>query len=258
MPAHTVSGYRCVPTAANGASLADGGSGSWSSWAQLSASLGQASQVVGLMCRLNTSSQSVEIEIGVGASGFETAIANIQIGYGSEMSGVYFLKFPVNVASSDRISWRTRFSSGIGATHYAKLLYIPSQESTIEETASNGVTSGFQNGIALSTGGSAWSSGSWVQVLASAATDLGLYGLALFTHGAFEFEVDIGIGGSGSESVIWTVRFTNSSTFFPHHGLTPPGPVRFIPSGSRIAARARDANGSQNITVYPNLVELPL
>lgn len=81
--------------------------------------------------------------------------------------------------------------------------------------------------------------GNWTQILASAAADLFIVGLSFaFTNQNNNYyQLDIGVGGSGSESSVGEVKTgiipTSSS---PHSPIILPFPIP-VASGSRIALR---------------------
>ena len=49
-------------------------------------------------------------------------------------------------------------------------------------------------GITVTSGGSAWGNGSWVELIASAAADLAITGLVVLPAGGAQFEIEIGVG----------------------------------------------------------------
>jgi hypothetical protein len=93
----------------------------------------------------------------------------------------------------------------------------------------------------VATGASAWGNGSWVQVIAAAGANLHIAGVALGPISTSQFEIDIGIGGVGVETVLHTVRDTIGSAGSESNlnFLMLPIPVGGITLGDRVSVRAR-------------------
>jgi len=102
-------------------------------------------------------------------------------------------------------------------------------------------------GVSVTPSGTAWVDSSWVQVIASASADAVLTGIIVAQPGIsnVDFEVDIGVGGAGSEVVIATVKgfFIDNLAYGPN--LFPCIlPIDAIPNGSRVAVRMRKSGTS--------------
>jgi hypothetical protein len=97
----------------------------------------------------------------------------------------------------------------------------------------------------LAWGGSAWTNGSWVELLSAASVASALAGVSLdvadTTPFTKHFEVDIGVGGAGSEMVIATVkgRSEGNTSFAGPTQYTFPVAIASIAAGARLAARLR-------------------
>jgi len=109
---------------------------------------------------------------------------------------------------------------------------------------------------------SSWTNSSWVQLTASISVDAMLASIAVHSAVAgFEFEVDIGVGGAGSEAVLTTIRGMSNPP------LTNTGDscdfelpifIDGITAGDRLAARVRSSvTGANSWTVCINVVEVP-
>lgn len=92
--------------------------------------------------------------------------------------------------------------------------------------------------VTVATSASAWTYGAWVQIVASTSAALFVEAVALATTtGGLEGQVQIGVGGAGSEAVVATV---------PIYVSTAAGPMPLIPlvhypavaASTRIAVRA--------------------
>lgn len=115
-------------------------------------------------------------------------------------------------------------------------------------------------GVDPSLTSGSWANNSWAQVVASTAAAIYLVGVKFNTASAgtsifvVEFELDIGTGGAGSETVVSTlpghvISYTNDRDKGAVYLL--PYPVA-VASGTRIAVRTRLANA----TWGPNDVKL--
>lgn len=99
------------------------------------------------------------------------------------------------------------------------------------------------NGVTVTSGAGAWTSGGWVSIIASAAADLTIAALASsggLPSANTDVEVDLGVGGVGAETSIGTFRFrTPGATGGSHGVLVLPVPVSGIPAGSAVSLRSR-------------------
>lgn len=135
----------------------------------------------------------------------------------------------------------------VGAHRWGARSYWPA---SLPEGGSNA----FGSAVAPSSGGSAHTKGSWVEV--TAATTADVYRIAMQTAVSFASGantaglLDIGIGGAGSEVVIVpNLAVGYSSATVP--GALPLWdlPV-FIPKGTRVAVRWQSARTSQALNTY--------
>lgn len=105
----------------------------------------------------------------------------------------------------------------------------------------------------VTAGAGAWTYGSWVEVIASAAADLHLAGLVLaaFSLPPSNFEVQIGIGAGGSEAGLHTFRtdLRNTAVETKNQFALFPVPVGGITAGDRVSVRIRSSSGSESIDI---------
>lgn len=93
----------------------------------------------------------------------------------------------------------------------------------------------------------------WFQVSAAVPNDAVLAGIAIgtwFVSGGtfpYDWEIDVGVGGAGSEVVIATFCGLTSNAVDTNHHVMLPIPVDAIPSGSRVAVRLRKEGTSINV-----------
>jgi len=102
-------------------------------------------------------------------------------------------------------------------------------------------------GVAL-TSGTSWTFGAWVQVIASTATPIAIAGVE-FAAGSYAsnmWELDIGIGGAGSEVSIGTLRLylLNSGVTGTPNTFLLPVPLGGVGAGVRVAIRGRLNTGT--------------
>lgn len=114
------------------------------------------------------------------------------------------------------------------------------------------------SGVTLTSGGGAWTKGSYTQVLASTAEAEYIIGVLLYAPNYRDtgYEIDIATGGGGSESNISTVVHNSGTTY----ESGSDGPIRlsvYIPfiapvavaASTRISARCSDSVGSKTIVI---------
>lgn len=97
-------------------------------------------------------------------------------------------------------------------------------------------------GVTVTPSGSAWGSGSaWVQLIAATDAAAVLTSVIPIPGTTGEFEIDIGVGSSGSETVIGTLpgHFHSSTAIRSATQMPWTYPVDLIPNGARVATRLR-------------------
>lgn len=105
-------------------------------------------------------------------------------------------------------------------------------------------------GTAITSGGSAWASGSWVQFVSSAAAASVLVGVWADSNlsAGRAYEIDVGVGGAGSEVVIATIRsVAPNSGNGGERNILLTIPIDAIPNASRVALRLRTSVSSGEV-----------
>lgn len=94
--------------------------------------------------------------------------------------------------------------------------------------------------ITLNAASVAWDWGTWVTISASAPANMAIaaIGLSQPFNGA-DFEVQVGVGGAGSEVALFTLKGYESQTAVTPGYYPLPNPRSGISAGNRIAARFR-------------------
>lgn len=99
--------------------------------------------------------------------------------------------------------------------------------------------------VSITPSGTAWVNSAWVQLVASTANAITIIAVTVDTGVAAQFEIDIGKGTAGSETVVGTLcGSAESVTVGAPCVLYFPIPISNIPSGTRVAVRLRKATGS--------------
>lgn len=248
---YTSNAPKVLPTAADGTALTPSGS-AWTngSYVQFTASTSAAWVLAGIVITPNSFSQvDFEIDVATGGAGSETVVASF-CGRGSGSGDPRtFLNLPYlidNIASGVRVAARIRCSSTSVSPMNVKLVYyekpivgtLPTttQPSKVYPAAAN--AAGY-------TAGSTWANGSWVQIVASTATAIIVLGAAIeHRSNGPEFEVDLGTGGAGSETVVTTFRDLSGGAFNSSPYWCPLQVPLEIATSTRIACRARTANAA--------------
>jgi hypothetical protein len=217
--------------------------------------------IAGVIADVSTADTEAEIDLATGGAGSEVVFTTVRRNAQSSTMGFsQYLMLPIlydGIASGTRISYRTR--SGTAQNIKIKLLYYPKPVSANRKTsnASLATIPSAADGIAPSYA-TAFGAGSYTQLIASTSGAMQLVGVTMDKDGTAnsdETEVDIGVGGAGSEVVIGTWRYANQQLLVG--AGVPwmlPTPLDSIPNGSRVAARVRCSGGTNNPTARLSLL----
>lgn len=104
--------------------------------------------------------------------------------------------------------------------------------------------------LVVTSGGSAWTPGSWVELIASAAADTYILGITAETLVGNEVRFEFGTGTAGNEVFVCAIRIhlTNSGSGDGPSIVTIPTPFGPITAGTRISARVASPLTSQNFS----------
>lgn len=191
-------------------------------------------------------------DIGVGASGSESAIiTDLPAESGSALTTNFYIYYlPANIAQGSRISARANIS-GTGTRNTAvwvqplKHNFIAPFE--LQRTVSIGTAStpAMTN---IDPGATANTKGAYTQLVASLASDIRaiqiVTGKTSTPATSTDWKVDFAIGASGSEQIIvpdYYVSQPTTTSFIPQPVVSPIIPMS-IPAGTRVAARCASAN----------------
>lgn len=258
-----------VPSAANSTAVTSGSPGNTAgSWVQV---ISSASQNLALIDAIvDTVPVDGHIQVGTGAPGSEVVVATLAVGgqNGNAATRVGPLAVPAAlIASGQAVSIRYVTSTATQPTNCA-LVFLPTSGLTALQTSAQPMVMpttcdlNGQNvvGAFVPQGVSAWASGAWTQVTAGNTNPGAIFGIGYTIPIANdEFEVDVGVGPSGSETVIYTFRSVTGG----QGGRMTLSADALIPfaASTRVAVRLRVATtgGNAGIAVlyYDNLTFTP-
>jgi hypothetical protein len=211
-----------------------------------------------------------EVDIATGAAGAEVVIATVR-GYNARSFAsvgntgptlCYTLPIPIdNIASGARLSARLRKNNTATTPVWmVAIAYLQKPlASTILTTAvAQKALPPAAVGVTVTANATPWANGAWVQLRAASGAALVITGVVFGGPSvAADYELDLGIGGSGSETVITTIRATGVIIGFPSH-LMLPTPLDNVAAGTRVAARLRCSSASRTMVVSLMVLEKPL
>lgn len=244
---------KSYPPAAVGVTVTAAASFGAGVWVQVSAATPQAELLYGVTCHWAafTGSFEFEIDVGVGPSSSEVVIATFR---GVQRSGSQIVAsnsliralIPIaSIPNGSRIAVRARRSTGSTRDVVVGVQTLPvAFVGGTVTTTTNPLLSlpSAAAGASITPSGSAWGNSNWAQILASAASALYLNHLAVIPNpvSGIQAELDIGIGGAGSEVVITTLKagFQQGSEGAPSVWRLPHL-LDAIPASSRVAVRLR-------------------
>ena len=200
---------------------------------------------------------SVLADISVGAAASEVVVLSnyfVQGNSGNKRFGVAFI--PIQFRAGDRVSMRIQ--SNVGSAN----LYVKSQlvkggffsSLNLQSPTTYGAATGTSLGVAV-TAGTSNAKGSYAQVTSSTTAPIRSLLLCVGNNlgsgiGSSDVNMDVAVGGSGSEQIIVSDLFMavvpdengniNSNDVFP---TLPVLPVE-IPTGTRISVRMKSTTDS--------------
>jgi hypothetical protein len=201
----------------------------------------------------------------VGAAAAESVITTFAGQYkaaGTHGSGYIPHVIPLDaVPSGSRISARIRKNGTDADPWSVSITYLRKPiTGTVTTTTKPQKAAPASDIVTVATPVVAWDNGTWQTVLASAAADIVIVGVAIpALTGSSDWEVDLGVGAAASETVITSVAgrrggLVDGPCFFPL-----ANPLDIVLSGERVAARIRGAEAAaRNTTVKIVYHEKPL
>ena len=253
----TATPLKAAPSGAVGVTLTFGGAWTASTWVEVIAATAAPIAIAGVQFGGGSySNQMWELDIGTGAGGAEVVLGTLRLFLFSTGSFVnpngVFLPVPLGgIGAGVRVAVRQRTSGAQGPGRLTLNYY--ENFSSDQVSTSSQVLSCAPSGSTtanLTPSATPWVNSAWLPLIASAPTDLGLLGLTHYTHSSLAtadgVEYDIGTGGSGSETVVTTVRQAFLQQAFVISWL--PGMYPIV-AGTRVSVRVRKAG--TNTTAHP-------
>lgn len=212
----------------------------------------------------------VEVDIATGAAGAEVVIATVR-GYvrqvfspfGGAVSMTCILPIPINnIAAGSRVAARLRKNDTDTTTPWkVAMSYVvsPATLPLLTTSQPQKTLPSAAVGVTVTTSTTAWTSGAWAQLRAATGPALIIVGVVLGgPNASADYELDLGTGGAGAETVITTIRATCTTTATPAW-LMLPTPLNNVAASTRLAARLRHSGtGAATMTVSLMVFEAPL
>ena len=210
-----------------------------------------------------------EVDIATGTAGAEVVIATVRGHNSRPSSGAQagptlccVLPIPIdNIAAGVRVAARMR-KAGTATTppYQVAITYLqkPLASSILTTAVPQTVIPSGVTGHTVTAGSPAWASGAWTECRAASGPALVVTGFC--AGGAIEavqYELDLGTGPAGSESVITTFHLHASAGAFPSFVMLPT-PLDAIAAATRVAARLRCQTASKALVVSIMVLEKPL
>jgi hypothetical protein len=258
MPApYTYNRQYTWPSAADAVAVTPN-AGTWtdSAWFELVAAADASAIVTGLIVQPDDAlgafaATSFEIDLGIGAAGAEAVVATFRGHYGDAADcGPGRLPAPIGldvVPNGVRVAVRIRIGAHstnnawrVAATYLAK----PIRGSLLTTSRRQQCYPSAADNIVCTLGAGAWANSSWVEVVAATLSGIVVVSLVIettfVTTTGTHWEFDLGVGGSGSEVPIATVRTCDVIGTTDGPRVIPLfTPLDAVPAGSRLAVRTR-------------------
>lgn len=207
-------------------------------WAELAASTTFDAAAIALVVNAVGASATATgsvIEVGIGASGAETAVARIAVG----SHNPYSILIPVRVPTGLRVAARIQSVVTGGKTGVLHVGFIPQ----IGGFASAATTDAYGVDTATSRGTNVAASNSWTQITASTTQAyrgaVVVFSASNDTQSNASAVGELGTGASGSETTIASLRFRSNTveSVLTDQPMMPFLYVGNIPAGTRLAVR---------------------
>ena len=211
-----------------------------------------------------------EVDIATGAAAAEVVIATVRVRLSRVFDGtsttvpthVCALPIPIDaIGAGVRVAARLRKNNTNTTAWKVAITYLqkPLTTTCLTTAVAPKALPPAAAGITATAGSPAWASGAWVQLRAATGAALVLTGVVCGPPSANDvaYELDLGIGGAGAETVITTLRIgAGNQSMLALVGL--PTPLDAVPAATRLAVRLRCATASATMVVSVQVLEQPL
>lgn len=209
-----------------------------------------------------------EVDIATGAAAAEVVIATVRVyvkrvfsSSQTEQTHLVLLPIPIdNIGAGVRVAARLRKNNTNTTVWKVAITYLQKPlTSTILTTATaQKALPAAAVGATVTAGSPAWANGSWAQLRSAAGAALVVTGIVAGAPSASaNYELDLGTGGAGGETVITTLRLLTSNQSFSGVVMLPT-PLDNVAASTRLAARLRCATASATMVVSLMVLEQPL
>lgn len=221
--------------------VADTNAHTFGAWTQITASLPDTISGLFLSCDARTSgvATGTVIEVGVGASGSETTVAQIAIGSHSYNGGGYLQLIPLGVQAGQRIAVRIQSVVTGGKTVTVSYGFMPQ----IAGFGSFPAVDTYGVSLATSLGTNVPSANTWIEVASSTTRDyrglVMVWSASNATMSTLNILGQLATGASGSETRIAYQRFASGSTedIISYQSVPPFLYVGHVPAGTRLSVQ---------------------
>lgn len=180
-----------------------------------------------------------EADIGVGLAGDEAVVATFRNRGGGNSDGRYFPLYPPRLISANsRVSIRCRREGTAGR---AAITYLQDPDISTTRRAQQALPPA-QDDETVAANTSTWGNSAWVEMSPNLGFDALLTALVVSGFADVDYEVDVGFGPGGSETVAATYR-----RYIQAGGtslIVPLWPPLHVPNGTRVSLRVRKAGTS--------------
>ncbi len=256
--ANELAGFGGVSTTPSGSNW---GNSNWFQWSASTATNIVLHSFTSTWLCVGGDGYDYEWDIGTGGAGSETVKHTLRNAF-LDTNGICTLSGGANwtpiwpalrLPSGVRVAMRQRKEGTATSAMFPTALYIASDSglSTIYTQQPSTVVPATANGSTITTAAGWASTGTYVEFIASAATDLSITGMLIRTVTSNEdYQFDIAVGGAGSEVVKRAVAVMGNAAEGDFFYLVKP--ALNIAPGDRVAIRGRTAVGNRTVNV--NLV----
>lgn len=235
-----------TPTSSVGLNPSTPSTWTYGSWVEAIASAAAGTVIAGIWFRSDTGRTEIELEIGVGTAGNEVGIGRFRLSMPGNQTGHRPLFLPVplgGISTGDRVAIRVRDNGISGASaSLVSLYYFEAFDGPSLTELTN--TAAGTDGTSLTPNGTAWANSSWVELTSGFAETVSLYGITLtqpIEDDGLMYEVDIGIGAAGAETVIATTPGSHTALPGPFKHFWLPK-VYVLSASTRVAVRLRKSS----------------
>jgi hypothetical protein len=238
---------KITPAAATAVTVTCGAAFTFGSWTELNASMSATSQLAGFEA-VPSAIGAYDIEFGIGAAASEVGFGNVMVDVANTTIGsnLFLLPVPINaIPSGSRLSARVRRGLNAGSVALKPIFYegLAADHQIAGTSPYNYAPFGVAP-VSVTPNAGAWSNSDWCELTSGLADESALLGVTMLGNDPdVEWEIDLGSGAAGFETVLTTLRSDTGAavTGYTNRYLPRPFPVA---ASTRIACRLRKSDTS--------------